>query len=92
LIGRGYFLSLEAVARALPKDWRELREWLQEWPAGDTASELVRGGYLDSEQRYYLVWLHQNLDQLALVFDRQGHGNISRSSLARGPRFARCWR
>ncbi|HET9956571.1 MAG TPA: hypothetical protein VFQ61_18845 [Polyangiaceae bacterium] len=65
-------ISIDGIAAALPPDWHESREWLREWRPGDKPSELVRAAYLDSQEHYYLVWFHSNLNQLALVFDRRG--------------------
>jgi len=50
-----------------------MREQIRNQLAGNEPAEpVLRGGYLDSREHFFLVWILGNFEEVALVFDQRG--------------------
>jgi hypothetical protein len=82
------FLSVKQVLALLPESWREgVRERIERQLAG-AGEDVLRGAYLDSKERQYLLWVHENLEQRLAVYDEKG-AVTQRRSISRGMPYLR---
>jgi hypothetical protein len=66
------FLSVNDVLALLPAEQREATRDGVRAQFRESQGEIVRGVYLDSEERHFLLWVDAHLEQYAATYDANG--------------------